>query len=86
MASQTAPTAAVVPDLENQARDPNRNPPRRLRLLSDRQMAERYEVSRQSIWRWARDGVIPAPKKISPGMTRWLADELDAHDRARGLI
>ncbi|AGA33766.1 hypothetical protein TVNIR_2106 [Thioalkalivibrio nitratireducens DSM 14787] len=60
--------------------------PTRLRLLRDVDVAARYGIARQSVWRWVRDGIIPPPVRISEKMTRWPADALDAHDRARGLL
>lgn len=43
--------------------------------LSDSQLAQRYNVSRATIWRWSSEGRIPKPVKLTPGCTRWrLAD------------
>jgi prophage regulatory protein len=41
------------------------------RFLTDRQIAERYGVSRCTPWRWARNGDFPKPEQISAGTTRW---------------
>lgn len=49
--------------------------------LNDRKVAQRYSVSRITVWRWSKQGLIPKPRKLSPGCTRWNADELDDHDR-----
>lgn len=41
---------------------------------TDNQIAARFAVSRQTIWRWTRDGDFPAPVKLV-GSTRWrIAD------------
>ena len=49
--------------------------------LSDQDVADRYAIkSRITVWRWAKAGHIPQPKKIAPNTTRWSAAELDAHD------
>lgn len=46
---------------------------------TDRQIAERYHVSRASVWRWVEHGRIPPPKKLTPGCSRWvLADVIAA--------
>ncbi len=47
------------------------------RYLSDRQVGERFNVSRKTIWKWVkqREG-FPAPLRVSPGTTRWQ-DEKD---------
>jgi prophage regulatory protein len=43
--------------------------------LSDRQLAERFSVSRQTIWRWTRQGVLPAPVHIGPA-ARWRHSDI----------
>lgn len=53
------------------------------RYLSDLQLAKRYSVSRSTIWRWAQRGVIPHPKQLSQGCTRWRLDEIESCDAAR---
>jgi prophage regulatory protein len=50
---------------------------------SDLQLAERYDVHRATIWRWVKSGVLPQPVQISPGCTRWRADEIDQRDAER---
>ena len=34
------------------------------KYLSDRQVAERYSISRHTAWRWTREGALPTPVKI----------------------
>lgn len=53
------------------------------KYLKDVDVADRYSVSRVSVWRWVREGRLPAPISLSPGTTRWAIDELDATDAAR---
>ena len=44
-------------------------------FLSVDQVAQRYGVSTDSIWRWKREGKFPAPVRVGSGITRWrLAD------------
>lgn len=46
-----------------------------MQYKSDKYLAERYDTSRATIWRWVREGKFPAPVKIGPNCTRWkLAD------------
>ena len=49
--------------------------------LSDRAVAQRYGVSRPTIWRWVKvlKG-FPAPIKVSEGTTRWALGDLEAFD------
>lgn len=45
--------------------------------LSDKQVAERYGVSRKVPWDWIKaDPSFPKPVKLSPGCTRWKLEEL----------
>lgn len=51
------------------------------RFLSDKDVAHRYQVGKQTIWRWARtSSSFPRPIKVE-GTTRWSELELDEHDR-----
>jgi len=44
-------------------------------FLRDNDVAERYRISRPTIWRWVKMGKFPKPVKIAEGATRWrLAD------------
>jgi len=44
----------------------------------DAEVAARYGISRSTVWRWARLGLLPRPIKIA-GSTRF---DLEACDRA----
>ena len=46
------------------------------RKLKDTELAAIYGVSRATIWRWAKAGTIPEPKKISANTSRWDGAEL----------
>jgi prophage regulatory protein len=52
--------------------------------LSDRQVGERYSVSRQTAWTWLkRDETFPKPVSLSPGCTRWRLADLEQWEAAR---
>lgn len=53
------------------------------RYVSDVQIAERYSVSRSTVWRWVSRGILPRPQQISPGCTRWRLDEIERRDAER---
>jgi len=48
--------------------------------LDVKDVAARYAVSTDTIWRWARTGQLPRPVRIGPNTTRWRLLDLDAHD------
>lgn len=52
--------------------------------LSDTAVAQRYAVSRPTIWRWTKSlANFPQPAKLSPGTTRWRLIDLQAFDRTQ---
>lgn len=50
--------------------------------IPDTAVAERYGISRITVWRWVATGRLPAPVKLSPGCTRWRVADLEAAERA----
>lgn len=54
-------------------------PPESLYLTVE-QVAQRYGVSVDSIWRWKRDGRFPKAYKLTNGTTRWRFDDLLDHE------
>lgn len=51
--------------------------------VRDRDLATRYGVDRVTIWRWACNGTLPQPIKLTPGTTRWRVADILAHEAAR---
>lgn len=51
------------------------------RFLRDTDLAERWGVHRNTIWRWAREGNLPAPIAIG-GSKRWRLSEIVAFELA----
>jgi predicted DNA-binding transcriptional regulator AlpA len=52
--------------------------------LSDKQVGDRYAVSRTTPWRWLKaDPNFPRPVTLSPGCTRWRLADLEAWEAAR---
>jgi prophage regulatory protein len=52
------------------------------KYVSDSFLADRYSVSRNTVWRWAQQGTLPKPVKLSHGCTRWNLAEIEAHEQA----
>jgi predicted DNA-binding transcriptional regulator AlpA len=50
----------------------NQNNP--TRWVSDTTLAEYFDVSRCTIWRWAKTGRLPEPQKLGENTTRWDFD------------
>ncbi|OOZ40236.1 helix-turn-helix transcriptional regulator [Solemya elarraichensis gill symbiont] len=48
--------------------------------IDDKQVAERYNVGRSTVWQWVKDGFLPNPVRFGQRCTRWDSDDLDAHD------
>lgn len=51
--------------------------------LSDDQLAERYNVSRATIWRWTSRGILPKPVKFTKSCTRWRKADIEQRDAQR---
>lgn len=48
--------------------------------LKVNQVADRYVVSTDTVWRWSRGGELPKPVKVGPNVTRWRLSDLLAHE------
>lgn len=46
-------------------------------------LATHLSVSKDTIWRWTRNGDFPAPVKLSPQMTRWRWADVHAWEAKR---
>lgn len=53
------------------------NPTTENLYLSVNQVATRFGVSKDSIWRWRRDGDFPAPVKLGGHTTRWRMSDIE---------
>lgn len=52
--------------------------------LRDTDLAERYNVSRITIWRWVRTYAdMPQPVRLTGGCTRWRLSEIAAWEASR---
>lgn len=49
--------------------------------LTDEDVARRFQVSRQTIWRWVGASHFPAPFKLSAGTSRWRLEEILTFER-----
>ncbi len=45
--------------------------------LSVDQVATRFNVSTDTIWRWKRNGEFPAPFKLGGNTTRWRLSDIE---------
>lgn len=48
------------------------------RLVFPKEVQERTQLSRATIWRMQRDGKFPAHRQLSPGRVCWLESEIAA--------
>ena len=46
-------------------------------VLSDDDVAEHFDVSTRTIWRWVADGDFPAPLRIGRRMRYWDSVQID---------
>ena len=45
--------------------------------MTDVQVAAHFGIGRSSVWRWAKNGTLPAPVKIG-GVVRWRRQDIEA--------
>lgn len=48
--------------------------------LRDTQIAAMYGISRITVWRWVRRGILPPPVRLGPGTTRWRWSDIQTHE------
>lgn len=54
-------------------------------FLTDRALATRYGVSRNTIWTWTRQGILPQPVRLGNACTRWRRSEVLQREAALGV-
>jgi predicted DNA-binding transcriptional regulator AlpA len=42
-------------------------------------ICEQFGISRSTLWRWRRDGILPPGKKLTPKTEIWLVSDIEAH-------
>ena len=57
------------------------------KYLRDTEIAERYGVSRATVWRWHQDRPdMPRAVRLSPGCTRWRLAAIEAWEAAKAGV
>lgn len=52
--------------------------------LSDTHLAKRFNVSRNTVWRWHRETPeFPRAIRLTPGCTRWKLSEVESWEAAK---
>ncbi len=49
----------------------------RSRILRTNEVAARLGISRTTLWRWERRGLIPRKRRLGPNTVGWLASEIE---------
>jgi len=55
----------------------SQNPARPKKLLRQRQVLERFPVSKSAWWKGIADGAYPKPVRLSTRCVAWLEDDID---------
>ncbi len=48
-----------------------------VRILRKKEVSKRVGLCGSSLWRLVKDGLFPAPRRLSPGAVGWLEAEVD---------
>jgi predicted DNA-binding transcriptional regulator AlpA len=54
------------------------SPARGMRVLRRKQITKELGISDTTLYQWIKDGEFPAPIKLGPNTSAWLADEIEA--------
>ena len=46
-------------------------------ILRVKHLCEQLSVSRATIWRWERSGLLPPRRRIGPNVVGWLAQDIE---------
>lgn len=46
-------------------------------LIDEPNACELLGVHRSTLWRWVREGKLPKPTKLGPGVARWRASQIN---------
>ncbi len=60
-------------------------PANRLRILRTNEVAEMLGISRVTLWRWARRGLLPPKRIIGPNTVGWVEEEILSWLKSRPL-
>ena len=52
--------------------------------LAVKRAAARYDVHKQTIWRWVQEGKFPKPVKVD-GSTRWKLSDIESWEAEQGV-
>ena len=47
------------------------------RVLRTNELAARLGISRVTLWRWERQGLVPGKRRIGPNTVGWLESEIE---------
>lgn len=47
------------------------------RVLRSSELADKLGVSRVTLWRWERKGLLPGKTQVGPNTVGWLESEID---------
>lgn len=54
------------------------------KYITDKDLMKRYDISRATVWRWSKAGLLPKPVKLN-GSTRWDIEALEKFDKGRSI-
>ncbi|WP_353884597.1 AlpA family phage regulatory protein [uncultured Pleomorphomonas sp.] len=58
-----------------------------IEYVSDKELATRYGVVRQTIWRWVEsEPTFPRPIRLTPGCTRWSLQAIEEWEHGRASM
>jgi prophage regulatory protein len=50
--------------------------------FSAAELAKYFGLSQGTIWRWAKDGILPQPTRLTPKTVRWPASAIETFEQS----
>lgn len=47
------------------------------RIVRPKELCQRLEISRATLWRWERQGLMPKKRQLGPNAVGWLESEIE---------
>lgn len=56
------------------------------RIIRASELADRLGISRVTLWRWERNGLLPPKRRVGPNVVGWLESEISEWVAARPAV
>jgi len=54
-------------------------------FFRSKHLEQRYKVSRSTIWKWEKEGVLPPAIRLGPRAKGWTENSINEHEASLGV-